>query len=144
MSEASLLSVCEQLARLRPAFEADPRVLAVFVFGSHVDGYATERSDIDLAIWFDRPLSLMDEAAFLAGLCDAAGTDQLDLLNLNTAPVALQHRAISDALLYERDADRVSDFIERVTLRYLDLKPMLDEFNRQYTLAMQEAYGVRP
>lgn len=132
----------ERLARLWSVFEADLRVVGVFVFGSQVDGYATEQSDIDLAVLFDRPLSLMEEAGFLADLCDAAGLDNLDLVSLNGAPLALQARAIAGALLYERDADRVSDFIEYVTLRYMDLKPMLDEFERQYDLAMEEAYGV--
>jgi predicted nucleotidyltransferase len=132
----------EQLARLRPALESDPRVIAVFLFGSQVDGYATQRSDVDLAVLFSRPLSLMEEAGFLADLCRAVGSDNLDLVNLNKASLILQYRAISGLLVYERDADRVSDFIEHVTLRYIDFKPMLDEFERQYDLAMEEAYGV--
>lgn len=132
----------EPLVRLLPVFSADSRVMAVFVFGSQTDGYATEQSDIDLAVLFDRPLSLMEEAGLLDNLCHVSGLDNLDLVNLNKSSLIIQYRAISGQLLYERDADRVSDFIEYVTLRYLDFKPMLCEFERQYDLAMEAAYGV--
>lgn len=132
----------EPLVRLLPVFSADSRVMAVFVFGSQTDGYATEQSDIDLAVLFDRPLSLMEEAGLLDNLCHVSGLDNLDLVNLNKSSLIIQYRAISGQLLYERDADRVSDFIEYVTLRYLDFKPMLCEFERQYDFAMEAAYGV--
>jgi predicted nucleotidyltransferase len=134
--------VHEHLARLLPLLNADSRVMAAFVFGSQIDGYATERSDVDLAVLFDRPLSLMEEAGLLDALCHASGLDNLDLVNLNKSSLIIQYRAIAGQLLYERDADRVSDFIEYVTLRYLDFRPMLREFEREYDLALEEAYGL--
>jgi predicted nucleotidyltransferase len=131
-----------ELGQLRLVLEADQRVVAAFAFGSRVEGYASEASDIDLAVLFEQPLSLMAEAEFLDKLCAAAELENLDLLQLNQAPVAFQFLAVGGILLYERDSERVSDFIERVTLRYLDVRPLLDEFERQYDFAVQEAYGV--
>ncbi len=83
----------------------------------------------------------MDEAEFLDNLCQAAGLDNLDLVNLNRASLVIRNRAIDGVLLYERDPDRVSDFFERTWLRYWDFKPLLDEYERQYRIAMDETYG---
>lgn len=48
----------QKMPALKKLFANDPHVLAVFLFGSQTDGTATARSDIDLAVLFDRDLEL--------------------------------------------------------------------------------------
>ncbi|MCX8068198.1 MAG: nucleotidyltransferase domain-containing protein [Anaerolineae bacterium] len=77
-------------------------------------------------------------------LCEALGTERVDLVNLNRAHLPLRRRAIRSRLLYERDSARVSDLIEETILRYTDCAPDLEAFYRDYDQVLQEAYGIRP
>jgi predicted nucleotidyltransferase len=132
-----------RLKDLVPHLREFPNVLAVFLFGSQADGYATPESDIDLGVLFAREPDLEEELDLEVTLCDLLGTERVDVVNLNRADLLLRHRAISGRLIYERDAERVSDFIEETILRYIDYEPDLRAFYRDYDQALEEAYGHR-
>ncbi len=133
-----------QLERLVQRLREYPNVLAVFLFGSQVDGYASEESDVDLAVLFERDPSLEEELDLGVAAYEALGTERVDVVNLNRAHLLLRHRAIGGLLIYERDPVRVSDFIEETILRYIDYEPDLRAFYRDYDQALEEAYGIRP
>ena len=46
----------QRLAHLQPVFESEPRIVAVYLFGLHVDGYAMPWSDIDLPVLWVEPV----------------------------------------------------------------------------------------
>ncbi len=125
-----------KMTALKKLFARDPRVLGVFLFGSQVDGYATTRSDIDLAVLFDRDLSLEEELAFEVATSQALGADNVDIVNLNRANLLLRFRAISGQLLYERDGERVSDFVERTLIEYRDFEPRAQAALRDYVASL--------
>jgi predicted nucleotidyltransferase len=110
----------------------------------HAIGYATPHSDIDLAVLFERAPSLKEELALSAEICEALGTEQVDVVNLKRASLLLRHRAISGRPLYERDEEKVSDFIESTIRYYVDYAPDLEAYYRDYDLALEETYGLRP
>lgn len=128
----------ENLVRHLPEF---PNVLAIFLFGSQVEGYATPESDIDLGVLFAHDPDLEEELDLAGALCDLLDTDRVDVVNLNRADLLLRHRAISGRLVYERNPEQVSDFIEETVLRYIDYEPDLRAFYRDYDQALGEAYG---
>jgi predicted nucleotidyltransferase len=135
------LTLKRKLPALNKLFARDPRVLGVFLFGSQADGTATPRSDIDLAVLFDRDLTLDEELTFQVAVCDTLGVyDDVDIVNLNRASLLLRHRAIAGNLLYERDCVRVSDFIERILIEYPDYEWYLDRFNEDYFAGMRQDY----
>lgn len=134
----------EQLERLVQRLREYPNVLAVFLFGSQVDGYATPESDVDLAVLFEQDPSLEEELDLGIVAGETLGTERVDVINLNRAHLLLRHRAVGGRLLYERDPIRVSDFIEETILRYIDYEPDLRAFYRDYDQALEEAYGIRP
>ncbi len=117
---------------LKKLVARDPRVLGVFLFGSQADGSATSRSDIDLAVLFDRDLSLKEELALEVAMSNALGADNLDVLNLNRANLLLRFRAISGQLLYVRDEERVADFVERTLIEHRDFEPRAQAALRDY------------
>lgn len=134
----------EQVERLVRRLREYPNVLAVFLFGSQVDGYASPESDVDLAVLFERDPSLEEELDLGVAAEEALGMERVDVVNLNRAQLLLRHRAISGLLIYERDPVRISDFIEDTILRYIDYEPDLRAFYRDYDQALEEAYGIRP
>ena len=126
MKKNQKLLLKRKLPKLKKLFASDPRVLAVFLFGSQADGTATARSDIDLAVLFDRELGLDEELTFEVAVCDTLGAyDDVDIMNLNRAPLTFRYRAVAGKLLYERDFVRVADFIEQTLVERRDYAPRL-------------------
>lgn len=126
----------QKLPALKRLFASDPHVLGVFLFGSQADGSATPRSDIDLAVLFDRDLEFKEELAFEVAISNMLHTDDVDVINLNRASLAFRFRAISGKLLYERDYVRVSDFIERTMIEHRDFEPRAQAAIRDYFVTL--------
>jgi len=69
------------------------------------------------------------------------GSDDINVLMLNDAPVILQFKVISTGkLLYERDARAASDFQEIVCKQFADFMPDYLAFCRDYDRFLHEAY----
>ena len=125
----------EKLNALTPLFDNDQRVLGVWLFGSQSDGTATEQSDIDLAVLFDRELNFDEELAFEVAVSEALKTDDVDVLNLNWANLRMRFRGIAGKLLYERDFVRVADFVEETLIEQRDFYPRAQSMLRDYMVA---------
>ena len=123
-----------RLVALARAWEADPDLAAVYLFGSRAVRAAGPRSDVDLAValrggleasarWRKR-LDLIGDA------CARLGTDAVDVVVLEDAPALLGHRVLARGrLLCERDPRRRVQVAERVMRQYLDeahLRAVLD------------------
>lgn len=136
------LNVDEKLAQLPKFLEKLPDVLVVFQFGSYGTEYQMGHSDIDFAILFDHKLSLAEEIRILDDLANYLGTERVDLVNLNKAPITIQFRAISTGkILYEKDYYTTCDYIEYVLKVYQDYAIDLHYFYKEYDQALKEAYG---
>ena len=142
MHSAQILE--KRMPQLIELVASEPRVLAVFLFGSLADGFATPQSDIDLGVLFDREINLKTELAFAVEVSAALGTDQVDVVNLNRANLLLRFRAIAGKLLYERDFVRVSDFIEQTLNEYRYFEPRAQAMAQDFFDSVGEAYAVRP
>src|SRR2546430_13903991 len=133
-----------RLRRLVEKLAADARLDAIWLFGSQARGDADLLSDVDIALLahgrpgaaeFDR---LRNEWLELAAT--ELGSDELSLLFLNLAPVALRYGAPKDSrLLWARAPELAADFEARTLKEYFDFKPYLDEYDR--ALFAQAATG---
>ena len=92
---------------------ADPRILAVYLFGSRAKGEEHPRSDVDLEIHFE----------------DALGTE-VDLVDLGKARPFLALDVIRGERLYCRDSTRCDEFDLYVLRRAGDLLPLERERRR--------------
>lgn len=106
----------------------------VILFGSLAMDKVTPLSDVDLAILYNKNLDLKNlnklHNQVLEIITDLLETDDIDLINLNTAPLTMQYGAIkqSKILLLNNRAEYI-DFWEQTVKYYLDFKPLLDECN---------------
>jgi len=132
----------DRLEKLRLLFENDSRVLAVFAFGSQVDGYATPHSDVDLAVLFEDDVQLKDRLALQVKAAEILSKD-VDLVSINAAPLLLRHRALQGRLLFERDPIAVANLIEHTLRRYRDFAPRLREGREAYYESLEHDYGTR-
>ena len=141
MAKVEIFST-QQLDRLNSACKNEPRVLAIFLFGSQVDGYATNYSDVDLAILLSESLPLSGRLAFEVELCQAVDRQDLDILILNEASISLRFRAISGQVLYEQSLEAVSDFIQHTLLEYYDFQHILETYQREFTKSLEQDYDL--
>lgn len=138
---AELLKIDAKLPCLPGFFAGLPEVAAVFLFGSYGTENQTALSDIDFAVYFDRVIDLNSEMAFISRLSDVLGTDKVDLVNLNKAPINIQFKAVSEGkIIYEKDYIATCDYIEEVIGLYQDYAIDLHFFNKEYDQALKEAY----
>ena len=137
-----MLQLDEKINKLPVFFAGIPEVLAAFLFGSYGTQNQTVVSDIDFAVLFDKRLELREEAAFLAKLSNFLGTDRVDLVNLNKAPLNIQFRAVSEGtIVYERDYITTCDYIEKLLGLYQDYAIDLNYYYKEYDEALKEAYS---
>jgi predicted nucleotidyltransferase len=75
---------------------ASPDVEFAYVFGSSVAGFRTPRSDIDLAIYVSDEADAHAVRLYVARVATKhLGTDAVDIVLLNTAPVSLAGRVLT-------------------------------------------------
>ncbi len=131
--------------KLGEIFSKDKRIIAVYLFGSMVDGSRHQRSDIDLGLMIDRKsekrFTLSDEMELEIKIEEALPTERFDLIWLNKVPLLLQFRIISPAkLIYIGNDDLRCEMEERIMQEYYDFLPRLNEFNKEYFEALKKEY----
>ena len=84
---------------VRSRLEADPRILAAWMFGSRARGVSSVSSDLDVAVLLDHPPRSLAELPFdLADrLQEELGLDT-DLVILNNAPPELVRRVLAEGV----------------------------------------------
>lgn len=131
----------QQLDAIAGFVKSRDDILALYLYGSYGSRFQTPLSDVDLAIlpmprtkWTAR-----DEMMVFGELISPAMEDDVNPVNLATAPVDLQMRILdTGTLLYVRDRSLLADFQARVVLRYCDFRPVLDAIYRDYDTGLRE------
>lgn len=110
------------LVRLRGALDR-PEVVAAWIFGSQAAGRTGPLSDIDIAVWLRQPED--DGLDVRAAATHALATEQVDLVPLDRAPVALRYSALSRRIMIvDRDPDERIRRETRTVLDYFDQEPL--------------------
>ncbi|HHZ20766.1 MAG TPA: nucleotidyltransferase domain-containing protein [Firmicutes bacterium] len=137
-----MLNLAEIIPKLKDFFSKDEKVLAVYVFGSTIEGYAHPGSDLDLAILFKDTISLYDELTYQSRLSELINFEQVDILNLNKAPIRLQFTVVSTGqLIYEADQLAVSDYLENLFCQYHDQAYRYYQFFKDWDEGLKEDYA---
>ena len=122
------------LVRLTRALAPRGEVLEAYLFGSHARGKAGSDSDVDVAVYIDETAA--DEghwgyrAELTTHLMVALGTDDVDVVVLNQAPILLYHRVLCDGVrLLSRDLRATTSRAGQALSRYFDFLPQLDKMD---------------
>ena len=119
----------------RSLVSLDQQISAVILFGSLATNKETPLSDVDLAVLYQTNLSLDEldrlHQQVLGIITDLLQSDDIDVINLNTAPLSMQYGAIKQSkILLLNNRDAYIDYWEHTVKYYLDFKPLLDECNK--------------
>lgn len=103
-----------------PIWEANPKIVAAWAFGSAQGGVVREGGDVDTAVLTTTPLSFDEQLALLGQLQAALQTDDIDLVILNDANPILRFEAVSGKRLFCRDLSVVASFVSLTAREYED------------------------
>jgi predicted nucleotidyltransferase len=135
-----MVNIDDRLDDLKKYFEGNNNIVAGWFIGSYGTENQREDSDIDIALLFDKPVSIMDEMAISCEISEIVKFDNIDTINLISAPITLQFKVIDEGRnIYEKDYYKVCDFMEEVFNKYRDEKYYLDRFMKDF----YRSYGVR-
>jgi uncharacterized protein len=109
---------------LQDVLQIDERIVAVYLFGSFVQGRMTPESDLDVAVLFRNdavlgPMALVDLTDRLSALVGL----EVDTLCLNTAgPIVAMQVLSKGRKIVERDSRKSVEFFVRTIGLYNDIK----------------------
>ncbi|HHH42292.1 MAG TPA: nucleotidyltransferase domain-containing protein [Chloroflexi bacterium] len=120
------------LTALKRYLERREEVVAAYLFGSHARGEADARSDVDIAFLL-RP-NLPDLAHLTLTLdwevCDALGTDEVDVVILNTAPLEARFEILrTGRLIHSNDEALRTEWEVQTMSAWWDFRKVLDLYD---------------
>jgi len=116
---------------LRAALEAEPAIIAAWLFGSRARGTARADSDVDVAVLFG-PVARRAEAAWdLEARLSIALRLPVQVVVADGAPADLVRRVLRDGrLLVDRDRAARIRFEVRKRIEYFDMTPIWRQIRR--------------
>jgi predicted nucleotidyltransferase len=113
------------LAKLRVELAKVSRLRFAYVYGSVLE--SDRIHDVDVGIFLDDPMvaQQMNMMDALSVTLSAAVGFPVDILVLNEAPLPFLYHVLRGRLLLCRDETFLTDMLEDVARRYLDLAPFL-------------------
>lgn len=92
--------IFDRLERLASVLKQDQRVIFAYLFGGLASGVQKPLSDVDIAVFLDPACVNAETKLDLIGqLTDTLGTDEVDLVILNTASISLVGRILKQKKL---------------------------------------------
>ncbi len=129
--------ILDRISQAKVYLEGHPRVLFVYLFGGLAKGKPTPLSDVDIAVYLSKGGDVAQEKMEILGkLMDILGTDEIDLVMLNTASLPLKARIIENKKVITDKDPFVRHKFESLTLReYFDFSVKeMGIFKRRYSL----------
>lgn len=106
--------------------KAHPAIEFAVLFGSQAQGKAKSESDLDIAIYLNRTLSLEEYLTLNLQLEEISGRE-VDLIILNEASPLLKHQVMKNRkVLFIRNFDLYADFREKTIDEYQEFLEVND------------------
>lgn len=129
--------ILDRIPEVKAYLEAHPRVLFAYLFGGLAKGKLSPLSDVDIAVYLSEGVNIPQEKLEILGkLMDILGTDEIDLVILNTASLPLRARIIEKKRVITDKDPFLRHKFESLTLReYFDFSVKeMAIFKRRYSL----------
>jgi len=128
--------ILARLESLPGVLAAHDLVVFAYLFGGLVSGKVRPLSDVDIAVYLSRAESLAEIKLELIGLIsDHLGTDEFDLVLLNSAPISLVGRILHQRrVLVDKDPPRRHLFESLMIRKFFD-------FSRKEEALLRQRFG---
>ncbi len=118
------------IEKVRKVLEKRDYIVSAYIFGSRVHRRYSVKEDVDIAIYTERKITWRELVEIMNELEDEVKT-RVDLVDLNTAPLALAYEIVRTSILVlDRKPELRIEYEVKILKKYLDLKPRLEEYFR--------------
>ena len=121
------MSVKINFDHARQVWEETTSVIAVWCFGSAMDGIVNQGSDLDIAVLFSSTPSLDQLATLRASHQEVFNIDDIDLMILNSANTISGMEAVSGKSIFCRDVETRAEFVSLLARQYEDDMAFLEK-----------------
>ncbi|BCB95589.1 nucleotidyltransferase [Dissulfurispira thermophila] len=112
----------ERIERLRDFLFGHPEIIFAYFFGGLAKEGHSPLSDVDIAIYVKNPRRF-DYLRFYSEITDFLGTEEVDLVVLNSAPITLSGRILqSKKILIDKEPFLRHKFESLVIRKFLDFQ----------------------
>jgi predicted nucleotidyltransferase len=122
------------IGQIKECLDGQKDIQFAYLYGSTVHDPNLPGGDIDVAVYLTpaKPEKYSKrEVELLAILVSKLHTDAIDLRILNMLPLVIQYGILKEGILVlSHDETRRTEFETSVMLRFFELKPCLDEYQR--------------
>jgi predicted nucleotidyltransferase len=122
------------VTQLRDRLLARPEITFAYLHGSFVEGLPYH--DIDVAVYLDSSWAgdVFDYEMSLSTELTLALHVMVDIHGLNGAPLGFCHSVLQGEVLFARDEEALADYIERVSLDYMDFEHLARAYTHEVAL----------
>ena len=116
-------------------------IVFALLFGSFAEGKAMDTSDVDLGIYVERDISILEYGDLISQLQSLTGrrVDLIILNNLYEENPRFAYQIISQGrLLFTKSENLWADYKRKVFLYYFDAEPMLKMINKSFSMRIEE------
>ncbi len=108
--------------QLRERLQARPEIAFAYLHGSFAEGLPYH--DVDVSVYLDPSWAgdVFDYEMTLSTELTQALRVMVDVHVLNGAPLGFCHSVLQGKVLFVRDEEMLADYIERVSLEYMDFE----------------------
>ncbi len=124
----------DRIEKIKEILKCNNKIMFAYLFGSAAQNKVRFGSDLDIGVYFEQMPVLLEIGAIVNELEEALGfTIDLVLLNhLYEDNPKLAYSVLSKGnLLFCLDEKLLTRYKEKTYLRYLDIKPVIDLFDRK-------------
>lgn len=113
-----------RLGTLGKALEKCPRIVFAYVFGGAASGRLRPLSDVDVAVYLEETVDPVEgKLAAIGAVTAHLGTDEVDLVVLNAAPISLTGRILQTRrVIVDRDPARRHRFESLALREFFDFR----------------------
>jgi len=130
------------IAKIRSYFTSEDDISTVYLFGSVVKGKTTKNSDVDIAVLFNKGLSLyyrFERKLELANDLEDILMTKVDIVDLENADLYFIHQVmLNKEIILDKDIDRRVSFEVEKRRAYFDMKYFYDLYHRQALKRLKE------
>ena len=130
-------NILDLLPKANYFLENYPKVIFAYLFGNLAKDIVNPLSDIDIALYLKRGTNFTKEKMnILQDLIDLLGTEEIDLVLLNTAPLTLKARIVENKkILVDKEPFLRHSFESLVLREYFDFSKKEEEiFKRRFLI----------
>lgn len=120
----------QSLEKLQNIFKKMPQILAVYLYGSRVKGYATKNSDLDIAVVVDdvKDINYGDLYFKVSQNIEVVEVD-LRVVTKETSPTFIFQVIKTGQCIYQRESKERVRFEAKVLNEYFDTQHLRDIYN---------------